>query len=856
MTSSAPSRSRSHRLRRSPVAQTAVALTMAMVLYLVGPAVIGALGTLSNPNIFCSGAVDASGIAGTVTGAGSGDPIEGAWVAVLRTSDFSLAAGPITDAAGEFEVGVDPGSYFLYLVDPSGQHPSGFDNANLPVTVTDENVTQVQSEMTELRGSVAGTVTQDGSGDPIDSAVVLAIGGPNVAMEVLRVTDSQGDFKLPGLLPGDHFIGYVDPTGGHVAEFYPNSLSVPGADPVPVTAGSTTVADTALQPQAPTPGGEQISGTLTDSVNGEPVQYGMVVALRASDFQFVRVAFTDTAGDYSMDLVAGDYLLAFVDARGWHVQEWHDDQPPAGLGDAEPVTAPAVVDAQLAPTTGSIAGTLSDAVSGFGLGCGWVLAIGPTGIAGGAITDGNGGFRIDGLAPGTYRAAFVDPLDGRTQEYWEDSPDFDSATPFNVTAGGLAIVDEALSYNPPPNDDFAAAEELTGATGTVFGTSNGASHEVGEPDHGGGVFDRSVWYRWTAPATGQAWFDACGPFGNSASLAAYTGPAVDDLDPVPSESPSTCGGTATEISFPVTVGEEYHVAVDNPAGASGLGGSVFLRWSIGEAAPTFLGELAFDGGPYDLVVAPNGDTYVTDIINQRVVRLDPMGVVVDEFGSAGNGPGEFFDPVGIDASSSGDIYVADSSNNRVQKFSAAGDFLLEFGSAGSGNGEFFDLGDVVVDDDGDVFVSDVGNNRIQRFDADGNFVSAFGTAGFGPGELLGPGALAFAATGHLYVADDQGSSVEKYTTSGTFVQDVVSTGPGQGFLVVTGLAVDEVGALYTIDFSHDLAQKFSSTGTLLSRWGRSGVDPGEFFFPTGITVDSAGNVLVADSANGRIQAFG
>lgn len=65
----------------------------------------------------------------------------------------------------------------------------------------------------------------------------------------------------------------------------------------------------------------------------------------------------------------------------------------------------------------------------------WVFAIGPTGIAGGAVVRANGTYSVTGLAPGTYRVTFVDPTGVRAQEYWNNAPDFGSATTVNVNAG-------------------------------------------------------------------------------------------------------------------------------------------------------------------------------------------------------------------------------------------------------------------------------------------------------------------------------------------------------------------------------------------------------------------------------------
>ncbi len=109
------------------------------------------------------------GVSGTVTSSGSGAPVGGAWVAVLRASDFSIEAGAVADGSGNFSAAVAPGSYFLFLVDPSGAHTAGFGDAPSMVTVsaTATHKTQAHPQMVSLRGSLAGTVTEAGSGEPI-----------------------------------------------------------------------------------------------------------------------------------------------------------------------------------------------------------------------------------------------------------------------------------------------------------------------------------------------------------------------------------------------------------------------------------------------------------------------------------------------------------------------------------------------------------------------------------------------------------------------------------------------------------------------------------------------------------------
>src|SRR2546423_452429 len=74
---------------------------------------------------------------------------------------------------------------------------------------------------------------------------------------------------------------------------------------------------------------------------------------------------------------------------------------------------------------------------------------------------------------------------------------------------------------PPANDNFAAATTLQGAAGTITGDSTGATREAGEPAHPASPRGRSVWFNWTAPASGNATFDTEGS-GFDSLLARYT----------------------------------------------------------------------------------------------------------------------------------------------------------------------------------------------------------------------------------------------------------------------------------------------------------------------------------------------
>ncbi len=114
-----------------------------------------------------------------------------------------------------------------------------------------------------------------------------------------------------------------------------------------------------------------------------------------------------------------------------------------------------------------------------------------------------------------------------------------------------------------------------------------------------------------------------------------------------------------------------------------------------------------------------------------------------------------------------------------------------------------------------------------------------------------------AKSGKLYSAEPNGT-VYTMDMSGTILSQFKTT-PVQ---TLGGLAVDSAGNIYVTNVvnggANPLVQKYSSTGTLLFQFGSQGAGNGQFNFPVfnaSISLDSGGNIYVADSGNHRIQKF-
>jgi hypothetical protein len=112
---------------------------------------------------------------------------------------------------------------------------------------------------------------------------------------------------------------------------------------------------------------------------------------------------------------------------------------------------------------------------------------------------------------------------------------------------------------PPPNDNFAGAQPLNGSSLTVAGTTVDATRETGERDHAYDSTSRSVWYSWTAPATGAVTIDTVGSQ-FATVLSAYTGSALNALTLVTEIDAGSDG--RSRIRFGAVAGTTYHLAVD------------------------------------------------------------------------------------------------------------------------------------------------------------------------------------------------------------------------------------------------------------------------------------------------------
>jgi sugar lactone lactonase YvrE len=329
--------------------------------------------------------------------------------------------------------------------------------------------------------------------------------------------------------------------------------------------------------------------------------------------------------------------------------------------------------------------------------------------------------------------------------------------------------------------------------------------------------------------------------------------------------------------------------------------------AVREVAPSgavtdFAGALAYgnnDGTgpvaqfdwPTAVAVDRAGNVYVADTLNDTIRKVAQGGVVTTFAGTAGktgtaDGTGaaaRFSSPIGLAVDGDGNVYVADSTNNNIRKITPAGvvsTFVGKTGSSGSADGtgssaEFDGPEGLAVDGSGNIYVADALNDTIRKVSAEGvvsTLAGAAGQAGFADG--TGPGAqfdfpagVAVDSSGNVYVGELLNYAIRKISPGGmvtTLAGNVGKAGYADGagssalFGWVYGLAVDGNGNLYVTDGA---IRKVSPSGLVTTLAGNptvSGSTDGTgnaatFKEPWGISMDTKGNLYVADSGNNTVR---
>jgi len=302
--------------------------------------------------------------------------------------------------------------------------------------------------------------------------------------------------------------------------------------------------------------------------------------------------------------------------------------------------------------------------------------------------------------------------------------------------------------------------------------------------------------------------------------------------------------------------------------------------------------------PSDVDMDSEGNLYISDRSNNRIRKIDTNGMITTIVGLGAPGyEGDFGPakeallkyPFGICLDSKGNLYIADRGNNRVRKVdqrgvitTIAGDSTHSFGGDyGPANQSSLAYPtDVVVDSLGIIYIADRNNNRIRKVDKLGIITTFMGT---GQNEFNGdneiaaetnlhlPFALALYDEGHLLVVDRNHFRVRRVTLRGNQVETVAGNGKslfrgdggfggGATLDAPSGIVVDSHGNILFVDRLHQRVRKVGPEGIIQTvigngKQGSEGnggpASEAALHLPEVLAIDSEDNIYITQrSGNG------
>jgi sugar lactone lactonase YvrE len=295
--------------------------------------------------------------------------------------------------------------------------------------------------------------------------------------------------------------------------------------------------------------------------------------------------------------------------------------------------------------------------------------------------------------------------------------------------------------------------------------------------------------------------------------------------------------------------------------------------------------------PYSVVVDKSGNLLVSDTATNLVRKISPAGDVTTFAGGGGSGTSQngngtaasFSGLSGLALDSTGNAYAAEFGGNRVRKITPAADVITIAGSGaigsldGHGTSATFNTpSSVATDSNGNIYVLEFIGAVVRKITPaeDVTTLAGSGTAGFadGTGTAASFGqayGIATDAAGNIYVADSGNNRIRKITPGGVVMPLAGSgqvgatdgAGSSASFSRPGGLTVDSDGNVYVADTGNSLLRKITPAGVVSTLAGQPGVLGAQngigaaatFKQPYGVTVDAAGNLYVADTFGNLIR---
>jgi Carboxypeptidase regulatory-like domain len=580
-------------------------------------------------------------VTGVVTATATGLPIPDVHVEIWNVDGIQVG-NDLTDAAGNYLVrGLSTGTYFavaessVYLGEVYDDQPclggAPYDcdpTEGTPLVVREAQITAGIDFALDRLGSIAGSITENGSGDPI-SDVRVEISLLDGTFVRSAYSQSDGTYLVGGLPAGEYLV--VADSYDHSDELY-DGVACPeglpnGCDPMDGTSiavglnAAVSGIDFVLQRLG------AIAGTVTETTTDAPLP-GLRIELYQLDGSYVGSDYTDADGHYLMEyLDSGSYAVATDSYYGEYVDELYDDIPcPGGYNygcDGEDPTPVAVM---LETTTGGIdfaldrfgdiTGTVTDAETGAPIsGLEVYLVSEDGGSYHYHYTDASGQYRFGGLDSGDYFVKTYDYYSGvYVDEVYDDIPCQLGCDPAEV---GTPI---AVSLNATTSDIDFELQPLGRFTGTVTDAATGepiSGIQVAAIDENGytidyGYTDSSGQYALAGLMDGT-YFATARDYYSEVYLAELWEdlPCGDGCDPVADGTPIavSVGETASGIDFTLQIGGVITGTVTHTVTGEPISSVEVRIWSQGGSYVKY--DYTSSSGQFSVTGLPTGNYFAS-----------------------------------------------------------------------------------------------------------------------------------------------------------------------------------------------------------------------------------------------------
>jgi sugar lactone lactonase YvrE len=304
-------------------------------------------------------------------------------------------------------------------------------------------------------------------------------------------------------------------------------------------------------------------------------------------------------------------------------------------------------------------------------------------------------------------------------------------------------------------------------------------------------------------------------------------------------------------------------------------------------------------GPSGVAVDASGNLFINDLFNNRIRKVNTNGIITTVAGNgfvtndmSGNIAGGYSgdggaatnaslnNPAGLVVDASGNLFMADSGNSRIRKLDLHG-IITTVAGGGVGDGgaathaSLNNPSGVAVDASGNLFIDDQNNGLIRKVDLNGIITTVAGGGTNYPGDggaatnaSLSPSGVAVDASGNLFIDDQNDGLIRKVDLNGiiTTVAGGGTNSPGNGgtatnaSLSPSRVAVDASGNLFIADQNNGLIRKVDLNGIITTvagggtnYHGDGGAATNTSLAPSGMAVDTSGNLFIADNNYGSIR---